>query len=125
MKTPASNKRADWLPGALAEIEALRTLQANWDSYGAAPVHPLSIEKACLLVEYLAAHPKVGVPSIGASGDGYVGFSWDEDDWSLDVEVLPGPVVMEFTYVYLDPQDDTKDAVGVLYSCRDLLRFFG
>ena len=80
---------ANWLPTVIAELDALGDLEANWDSYGALPIDPVSIEYAARLANLLAERKGIREPAVGATPDGHAGLSWDGGSWSLDVDVTP------------------------------------
>lgn len=103
----------DWLPELLARIGGFASLKADWDSYGGKPTDSKAIAHARTLVVWLAG---LGMPepSVSATPNGSVGFSWDEG-WSLDVECRPDGVL---SYVYL-PQI----VEGTTRDPGDLLRF--
>ena len=96
----------DWLSDVLSQIEGLRNLPPNWDSYGAVPVDPRSISAAREVIARLARYVNVGKPAVGATPDGDVGFSWDVGDWSIDADIAPSGRI---SYVYLDERDHVND----------------
>ena len=110
---------AEWLLATLKRIRELLFLGENWDSYGARAVHPGAVRAALAVAERLSRWVGVPVPAVTATGDGHVGFCWDEDEWSLDASVDDTGLV---TYVFLNesrPQDDiearTRNADNLLH----------
>ena len=102
-----------WLKITLSKLEALGTLQENWDSYGAAPVERNSIREAQKLLMHLAMYVGVDEPAVGATPDGEAGLSWDGGPWSLDVDVTREG---RYEYVFLDDRDS---ALSIEASTRD------
>lgn len=94
-------------------------MQANWDSYGAAPVHPSAINWAKAVITELAGFG-IDRPVLSAGPGGEVGFSWDGGSWSLDVAIDADG---NMSYVYLDGASQESEREGVTRDPRDLLRF--
>jgi len=103
----AHRQPADWLAERLEAIESLRDLDDDWDSYGARRIDERSIRAAQELVRRLATIVGVNRPAVAASPDGFVGLSWEWDDFSknLDLEVLPQG---HLCFGYLDGNDSAK-----------------
>ena len=101
------SEQAPWLDEVVKKIHDLRHLKADWDSYGALPVKTHSMSCAIRFVRQLAREITIQAPLVGATPGGYVGFCWDEGDWSLDVIV--GTTTGYVDYVYLDARDDKND----------------
>jgi hypothetical protein len=97
---------ANWLSVTIKKIDALSSLERNWDSYGADPVDNGSIERARELVEYLACVRNIDAPTVTATPEGNVALCWDEGNWSLDASVDSSGLV---AYVFLDEQDSAND----------------
>lgn len=76
---------APWRCRALREVEELLTLEADWDSYGAPTVSPVSAQIAARLIEKFAWVEDLTRPTVTATPRGTVGLCWD----ALDVEILP------------------------------------
>jgi len=100
-------RAATWLGDALAHVEQLGALPANWDSYGSAPVAMSSIVQACRFVTELAHVPGVMRPAITATPDGEVGFCWDTGRWSLDAAVEPSGAI-RYAFVASDPPQERE-----------------
>jgi hypothetical protein len=93
-------------------IEELRELQPNWDSYGAYAISPESIERAKLFVSAVPWADGIPEPSVTASGDGHVGFTWAEKRWGMDLEILPDGTYDYYWYEVPEGKDkegSTKD----------------
>ena len=87
-----------WLDDRLAQIDGLRNLEPNWDSYGAQRVDLMSIELAREAVKHLAHIDTVEEPTVTAAPDGKVALCWDDGERSLDVEICPDGW-LDFSYM--------------------------
>ena len=63
-----------------SRLNALKELGKNWDSYGADPINPQSIERARKLLEVIQTEPLI-VPT----RDGGVALAWHEEDITLTI----------------------------------------
>lgn len=97
---------ADWLQGTVVQLDALRDLGANWDSYDADPIEEKSVSMATELVTKLAYVQGVEAPFVTATPDGRAAFEWNNDDRSLDIEVYPTGL---FAFVYTNRHDNAKN----------------
>lgn len=111
---------APWLNAALAKLEGLRALPANWDSYDALPVGLESIAWAKEILAQLATYAGVDAPTVTATPDGHVGLCWDMGRWSLDASIDSAGVI---GFVFLD--EDASDENREARTCdpRDLVPF--
>lgn len=100
---------APWLNAALAKLEGLRALTANWNSYGASPIGPAAIAWAKEIVTHLATYAGVDAPTVTATPDGHVGLCWDSGRRSLDASIDSAGVI---SYVFLDEDapDENREA---------------
>jgi hypothetical protein len=98
-----------WLHDCIARIEQLRSLSANWNSYGALPIDLRSIMLAKSLLVELAFVDSIEEPTVTASPSGNVAFCWDDGERSLDVEVLPDNLL---EYAYLNESQPSLDEEG-------------
>lgn len=105
------DQAADWCNNCLDNVDQLRELSFNWDSYGAKPVDSDSIQVAQQLLLQLAKFHGVDCPRVGASPAGHVAFSWEWENHSreLDLEVLPDGTLR---YSYLDEAQPDHDREG-------------
>jgi hypothetical protein len=94
----ANGARADLsvVSSQLEELDKLRELPTDWDTYGAPTPSAAAIETAKEFLIGLvnageALGTTVGAPSVQASGAGTVGFAWSDrqKDWSLEIEAHP------------------------------------
>ena len=71
-----------------AEINAvcghLLALEANWDSYGANPINPRSVELAARIAR---AFPEKQHLAMVPTCDGYVQVEWHQDGEDVEIEV--------------------------------------
>jgi hypothetical protein len=95
-----------WLDRACQQLEQLRPLLPNWDSYGALAVDAGAIAETATCLAYLARVVGVPAPGVGAAPDGEVALTWDEATWSLDASVDASGLIR---YVYLDERDHRND----------------
>ncbi len=102
---------ADWTEDCLQRIERLHKLKQNWDSYGANPVDPRSIEAARQLVRKFAFVQGIDCPRVAASPAGHVALSWEWQEYSreLDLEILPDCTLR---YSYIDEKQPSQDSDG-------------
>ncbi len=98
-----------WLPSAIAELERLRELPPNWDSYGAQRVDRDSVLRATELLQCLARFIGTEAPTVTATPSGDAAFCWDAGAWSLDASVDPSGLI---SYVFLNEQDHSQDRDG-------------
>jgi hypothetical protein len=110
----------DWLSDCLKRIGLLADLESDWDSYGAEPVDPASLVLAEQFIEWFAMFDLIGEPVVTASADGYVLFSWDDGERSLDVEVLPDGR-LEYGYRHRDTGAEFDDVTMQLEHLAHLL----
>ena len=105
------NQVADWSADCLDRIKRLRELNQNWDSYGANPVDPRSIEVAKQLVRMFAEVTGIDCPRVAASPAGNVALSWESEDQSreLDLEVQCDGILR---YSFLDEHQPSQDIEG-------------
>ena len=75
---------ASWLRGAVAQVEELTALAANWDTYGAAPI---AAGPATQAVKFLLdnAYSELAPPAVVPLSDGGVQLEWHRG--GLDVEI--------------------------------------
>ncbi len=116
-----------WLQGHLAQIDQMRDLRANWDSYGALPVDLDSIALAKSLLSQLAYVDTLEAPTVTASSAGNVAFCWDDGERSLDLEVRPDGI-LEYAYLNesqpaLDEEGETCDEDALTFLAYLLTRF--
>lgn len=97
---------AEWFQNAQDKLQQLRSLEDNWDSYGARPVKEESIAMAAAYIATLARVVSISEPAVGASPDGNVTICWDGGKWSLDAEIDARGII---AYVYLDEEDHEND----------------
>jgi hypothetical protein len=73
-----------WLDKVLKEVNALRHLERNWDSYGAPRVNRQSLLEAASLLRELA-RAKTPAPSVVPTSDGSVQLEWHTRGIDLEV----------------------------------------
>lgn len=82
---------AAWREDVLDEINALLSLEPNWDSYGAQAIDGGCTGKAAVFVLLLAEHKKLPRPSVVPTSGGGVQIEWCIDglDIELNIELAP------------------------------------
>lgn len=113
-----SDRPAAWLGDTLLTLNRLRSLEPNWDSYGAKPISDASCNHAKSVLKNLAHVVSVPKPLVSATPDGHVGFCWDEGTWSLDAWIESTGRIM---YTYLDETDSANDCEAQTDTWQDLL----
>lgn len=81
-----------WLSAALARLDELATLKANWDSYQAEPMTPAALIAARGYVSVMALISPVSAmpePAIVPTNDGGIQLEWHQS--GVDVEVYISP----------------------------------
>jgi len=111
---PISTQRdhtTNWLQDCIDRIGRLHQLKPNWDSYGAEPVDPRSIEFAKQFLQDLVFLSTVECPRVAASPEGNVALSWESADYlcELDLEVLPDGHIQ---YSYIDERPPVFEIEG-------------
>jgi hypothetical protein len=97
-----------WLENVLNEIEGLRLLEANWDTYGAVRINRHSLNAAKELLRELA-RPKTPAPSVVPTSDGSVQIEWHTRGIDLELRWLSPTTVhmcLEDLRGVLAPLDD-------------------
>lgn len=102
----AASPRAKHLPHALSErLKQLAQLPQNWDSYGAPPISPRTIEQASsVLREILAidAAKDVPLPFIAPAGDGTIVMEWTTP-WEKELIISVHPDDEPATFLLVEP----------------------
>lgn len=78
---------ASWFGSAIDRLKLMGGLEANWDSYGAAPVDSVAIQYAYQFLHQVALVQGIESPSITATPNGQVGLSWEDEHRTIDVEI--------------------------------------
>lgn len=115
-----SDHPAAWLSDTLLLLKRLRTLEPNWDSYGAKPICDASCSHAESVLKKLAHVVNVPEPLVSGTPDGHVGFCWDEGAWSLDAWIES---TGRITYTYLDETNSANDREARTDTYQDLVFF--
>ena len=68
------------------QLENLRKLGPNWDSYDGSPIEPICISAAIAFVQNLASH--VPAPSVVPSTHGHVNLEWHTEGLELEIEFV-------------------------------------
>ncbi len=113
-----SDRPASWLGDTLHTLKHLRSLEPNWDSYGANPICDASCRHAEVVLNKLAHIVGVPKPLVSATPNGHVGFCWDEGTWSLDAWIEG---TGRITYTYLDETNSASDREAQTDTYQDLV----
>ena len=118
---------ADWSADCLNRMKRLCELKQNWDSYGANPVDPGSIEVAKQLVRMFAQMTGIDCPRVAASPAGHVALSWEWQEHSreLDLEILPGGMIRWSCIDDHQPSEDCEGESNDINQVVRLVRAFG
>jgi hypothetical protein len=108
----SSRTRPRWLNKVLREIDSLRYLERNWDSYGAPRVNRQSLTEAANILQQLAT-PGMPAPSVVPTSDGSIQLEWHTRGIDLEVRWVSPTTV----HVCLE------DLHGVLASIDDDFRY--
>ena len=75
-----------WLETTNEALRALLGLPANWDSYGAAPIH---VESVMASIDLLRAimRDDAPAPAVVPTSQGFVQLEWHRDGLDLEIEV--------------------------------------
>jgi transcriptional regulator with XRE-family HTH domain len=90
------NLRVAALPAALAELDRLSRLPADWDSYGAEPPTEAAVVQARRIIEVvtpllIGLAGRRGDPwAVAARVDGGIQIEWDGESGAVEVHVGPG-----------------------------------
>jgi hypothetical protein len=75
-----------WFAELDRELMSLVNLEANWNSYGARPVHESTVRAASDLLRQLI-RPSVPGPAVVPTSGGGIQFEWHTDDIDLEIEL--------------------------------------
>ena len=108
-----------WVRDVLRSLESLRELGKNWDSYGALPAVPESIEWAKALIDGLGRIVGVERPDVSLSPVGNAAFSWETSDGkrNLDVEVLK---TGKIRFAFIDDDDESADREAATFEPAEI-----
>ena len=122
---PEQETIADWIDEIYKDIDCLRRLATNWDSYGAEPALHESLDRARILAHKLAKfEAQTGVlskPCLGCDPSGKVAFFWLNGGRELDVEVVPGEEMLRFAK--LDEREQGSEGVCGENELLELVRW--
>ncbi len=76
------------IPALHAELDKLRTLKPDWDSYGANPIPEKVIEAAKFVLDMLYG-PNAPQPVVGPTPFPGVALIWRLDGKEIDLEITP------------------------------------
>ena len=105
---------APWLREAIAEIQELTSLRADWDTYAASPIQATSATEAVLfLVDN--AHADIAMPAVVPLRNGGVQLEWHRGGLDLEVSFSN-----EGSLVYFEDGAETVEAPSS--EASDLIR---
>ncbi|MEE8450332.1 MAG: hypothetical protein V3R99_00405 [Thermoguttaceae bacterium] len=96
--------RCDWWEEAVEQLQAIKGLQAGWDSHGAPSPDTNKLEAGRGLLGCLCEYAGLPRPHVNPTRDGGVQFEWEAGDRYFELEVVAERAA---TYLYCD------DAAGV------------
>jgi hypothetical protein len=86
-----------WLPFVQEQLNAIASLPADWDSYGAAGSDRRLVASAIGLIECLAQAADLPQPHVNPTRNGGVQFEWEAKDRYFELEVV-GERAAEYFY---------------------------
>lgn len=109
----ALRSKPEWVHQVCSRLDSFRGLPANWDSYGASPPIPASIDTAKVVLDEMGNVAGIAQPEVAISPDGNVALSWESDDGkrNLDVEVL-GTGLIRFAYLNESDESAIEEREG-------------
>jgi hypothetical protein len=81
-------EQPEWLMPTLSALTELMTLTANWDSYGAPTINPMSVASALEVLSWVMRRDTI-VPTVVPTVQGGVQLEWHTHGIDLEVEVSP------------------------------------
>jgi hypothetical protein len=122
-------KKSAPLPPELSDrLKHLATLPQNWDSYGAAPINPKTIERVrSILREIIAAGAKdIPLPFIAPANDGTLVLEWKTGGGKeLILDVPHGDELISFLLVEPQGPEAEKKTEGVIGEPWTLVEVIG
>ncbi|MCA9126871.1 MAG: hypothetical protein KDB22_07295 [Planctomycetales bacterium] len=77
----------DWFERCTRKLQAIGSLEADWDSYGSARPDSVSLHYAYAFLHLLRDKVNVSEPAITPNPTGNVCFEWDDGTFTLLVEI--------------------------------------
>ena len=118
------------LPKVISDrLNKFAQLPQNWDSYGAPPIRPQTIELAASVLREILAYEAakdVPLPFVAPAGDGTIVMEW-KTEWGkeliLDVPPGDGPL----TFLLVEPTEDggeleIEDTIGEHWTLEQVIR---
>ncbi len=100
-----------WLLGAVADLNRVAELPADWDSYGALPIDQRTLEHALYVIVSLMDDDSPP-PQIGATVRGGVEFEWHSDDKDLEIQV-EGPFQVYGYFCHEKADEEWEEEIGI------------
>ena len=100
-----------WLALAVAELNRVFSLPADWDSYGAVPVNQQTLAGAFIVLIDLM-EGRSTLPKISASVAGGVEFEWHQPGLGLEIEVRAPSMIHAYFYDDDNPNAEWEDDVA-------------
>jgi hypothetical protein len=107
------------LQPALERLEAFKTLAEDWDSYGAAPISAVAIDRAReLSAEVISKHalsirPEGYSFDVVPTPDGGVQLEWDVDEQHLEIAIGPRGTLAYLNVITTDGTRQSKSGEDV------------
>jgi hypothetical protein len=83
--TPLSDSKADWLEYVADRCRQFTELTPNWDTYGAPPVSPFTVQAAMTILGRLAT-ASLPPPRVVPTAQGGLQFEWRIQERALEVQ---------------------------------------
>jgi hypothetical protein len=111
---------ATWLGQATEYLQSLRSLNENWDGYGAAAPDPTILQSSVGFLGFVATHSTASAPHISPARTGGVVFEWESQPHELEVEIIRDGAA---EYLYLDNRTGTEVSGCLFFDDADDGRF--
>lgn len=98
-----------WIVEIEKEVQSLKKMPENWDSYGSSAIANTASEKVEKLLPLLA---RLGMskPNLFPVSGGGLQLEWEKDDRELEIEILPNGTI-EYLKVFSDGKMEEGKAI--------------
>lgn len=112
------------MPTYLTKIDEMRSLARDWDSYGADPPNPATLQDTARFLAAFVEAAGLPEPQVAATRVGGVGAFWQIGTHELEMEFEPGAEGTRVTYVVEDlSTGETVNGEFRLSATRDVRPF--
>jgi len=87
---PDPRSSHEWFEAALRQIEELRSLATNWNTYGAPRLTEPTSSAAAFFLALVRSLGSVGLaPSVAPTSEGFIHLEWNRDEMGMELEIEP------------------------------------